>query len=655
MSQRAFLTDDGRTLVLPQGHGARIGAGGQGQVFRSQLGGRPVAVKLSRQLDEQRLIALQRLETSCGAIATLPRHRLYHCRDGQRGPLAGYAMRYVDNSLSVSAARLFNFEEIALLRRFSWRDAVMAALALAETVARLHRQDVVIGDLNPENVLFEQQGDGRGPRTWRAVLLDSDSFQVVGRDGRFHCLVSRPHYTAPELIGADFATTWREASSDAFALAVIVYQLLLHDHPYDNALLASDPELAVTARIRRGLYPHAAAPAPGLLPGPYRPAPAQIGSAIDAAFRRSFCCPAGLRPTAAEWVLLLHHLHAQVVPCERNPRHQHPRDQPCPWCAVEQRIGQPICRYSPVAPPNQPQPEAAASEPPPDALREQLQLARDLVVLRAMLAERIQQLQPLLAGIQARCSDPDQLVDQQAVLARLESLRHRLSRWLGHQDRVRERQQHAEQLIALAADTAALAQQQAPPLEEQCQRLLNRLAGCGVAELADRLPLQDPERSAERLWRQASVRWREQWLRAQLAQQSLRSWRIEGFGEGRMALLARHGLTRGDHLLERIDQLTALPGIGRGLQQRLHQHLQAELQRLQASPLEPALSVPHDAALTLALDASTTEAIQRHRHRLDVLQRDVEALEVQARELHRQIARRLEQRDSLLAHYNRLF
>lgn len=664
MSQRAFVTDDGRSLVLPPGNAARIGAGGQGQVFRSQLGDQPVAIKLSRQLDEPRLIALQRLETSCGTIATLPRHRLYHCRDGKRGALAGYAMRYVERKRSVSAARLFNFEEIGALQRFSWRDAVLAALRLAESVAQLHRHGVVIGDLNPENVLFEQQGDGRGPSTWRAVLLDSDSFQIAGQGGRFHCPVSRPPYTAAELIGAELATTWRQPSSDAFALAVIVYQLLLHDHPYDNAIVEAEPELEVTARIRRGLYPHAAAPAAGLRPGPYRPAPDQISAVIDAAFRRSFCGLPALRPTAAEWVLLLRQLHGQVVQCSRNPRHQHPQGQVCLWCALEQRIGQEICRYSPATPKSPSQPEQAATGPAGETiqpnevvelLREQLELAHDLVERRAMLAEQLQQLQPVLAEIQARCSSPGQLVDEQAVLLRLQGLRHRLSRWLGHHHKVRDREQHAEQLLALAADTVALTQQQVPQLEQQRQSLLERLASCRAAELANQLPLHDPQRSAELLWRQSTERRQQRWLREQLAQQPLRSWRIEGFGEGRLALLERHGLERGDQLLERIEQLTALPGIGRGLQQRLRQHLQAEIKRLQgqsdgSSPPEPGAD-----AAALVLGAATIASIQQHQQAIDQLQSEAATLAMAARQLNREIDRRLAKRDALLAAYQRLF
>lgn len=659
MSQRAFITDDGRSVVVPPGLSARIGAGGQGQVFRSQLSGQPIAIKLSRQLDEPRLIALQRLEACCGTIATLPRHRLYHCCDGTRGALAGYVMRYIDSKRSVSAARLFNFEEIAALQRFSWRDAVLAALRLAEAVAQLHRHGVVIGDLNPENMLFEQQGDSRGcgPSTWRAVLLDSDSFQITGRGGRFHCPVSRPPYTAPELIGADFATTWREPSSDTFALAVIVYQLLLHDHPYDNALLAAEPELEVTARIRRGLYPHAAAPAEGLLPGPYRPAPAQISGEIDAALRRSFCSLPTLRPTAAEWVLLLRQLHGQVVPCGHNPRHQHPQGQECLWCEVEQRIGQPICRFSPAPPVAAPKPSPLQEilMTPHKRLAEQLALARNLVEQRAMLVEQLLQLQPALAQIRARCCSPGQLVNEQAVLQRLEGLRNRLSRWLGHQHKVSERQQHAEQLIELAADTVALTDQQGQQLEQERHSLINRLASCQAAELADRLPLHDPQRSAELLWQQASERRQEQWLREQLAAQPLRSWRIEGFGEGRMALLERHGLERGDQLLERIDQLTALPGIGQGLEQRLRQKLQAEINQIQALASDWLRHERQDDFVAQVIGAPTLERIRHHQETVDGLQKEAANLAIRAQELHQEIDRRLTQLGGLLDSYHRLF
>lgn len=671
MRARTFLTETGTPVALPAGTAARIGAGGQGQVFRSAINGEVLAIKLCRQLEEQRLIALQRLGLSCGPVATWPSQRLFHSRQGQRGDLAGYAMRCIESGRSVSAARLFNFEEIETLRRFTWRDAVLAGLRLAESVAQLHRHGVVIGDLNPENVLFEQQQAGPAQvGDWRAVLLDSDSFQIASEEGRFFCPVSRPPYTAPELIGTDFNSTWREPSSDAFALAVILYQLLLHDHPYDNALLAEEPELALTARIRRGLYPHAALPAAGLQPGPYRPAPAQINGAIDAAFRRSFSTLPALRPTAAEWALLLRTLHRQVVPCAKNRRHMHPEGQACLWCATEARLGQPLCRFSSAAPITKPaRPTAGAAPTSIDApesgvgsptelvqlLHDTLQQARDLVERRAALIETVLQLEPVLAGISQPGNLQERSLQDRAVLARLQGVRQRFSRWLGHQQRVQQRQQLAEQLITLGAETVALREQQAKTLDQQRRRMLQALAQCDTGTFAERLPLHDPRRQAQRMGRQAAERSRGQWLRQQLEQQRLRDWRIEGFGEGRWQLLERHGLERGDQLYARIDQLTALQGIGPGLQQRLRRHLQAEVALLEARGSGAPRPEPDRSDLPRLLGADTLEQLSQQQTQLRRLDGDVAALAQAIEDLKQQLSERHQARQALLTQFESLF
>src|SRR6185436_15163783 len=67
------------------------------------------------------------------------------------------------------------------------------------------------------------------------TFVDCDSIQL--RDpasGRvFRCPKGTPEYTAPELQGLDFHTVDRTESSDAFALAVMVCQLLMAgSHPF---------------------------------------------------------------------------------------------------------------------------------------------------------------------------------------------------------------------------------------------------------------------------------------------------------------------------------------------------------------------------------------------------------------------------------------
>jgi hypothetical protein len=328
---------------------------------------------------------------------------------------------------------------------------------------------------------------------------------------------------------------------------------------------------------------------------------------------------------------------------------------------VERRIGQPICRYSSAQPSTQArlqkaeQAEEGLQAAAPEQLVEQLALARDLVERRAMLIEQLQQLQAVMHEIAGRCSTPDQLVDEQAVLARLGGLRNRLSRWLGQQQQVAARRQHADTLIALAHDTTAMTQQQCQQLEGERQGLMQRLANSNTAELASSLPLQDPNRGAALLWEQALERQQQQWLRERLAQQSLRSWQIDGFGEGRMALLERHGLERGDQLLAMTDQLNALPGIGRVLQQRLRLRLRAEVEKLQGEQHQLPPALPQKDASKLALGETALARIRHHRELIEALQADAAALAIATRELNQEINARVTQRDALLQSHTSLF
>jgi DNA-binding helix-hairpin-helix protein with protein kinase domain len=311
---------------------------------------------------------------------------------------------------------------------------------------------------------------------------------------------------------------------------------------------------------------------------------------LDAAFRRSFCGPPGLRPSAAEWALLLRQLHRQLVPCNRSPRHHHPRGRACLWCAVEQQLGQPLCRFSPptrqprisespAAPPLQPASAAAL-------LREQLedaqQQAGDLLALRAGLAEQLLQLEPRLLALQQSNGSPAAWLDADALQRRLGSLRHRLSRWLGRHSRTAQREAAVAGLMELASAAAAAVRRTSRELEQQRLDLLQQLASADGSAVADGLLLQsEPAEAVAAALERATEQQRERWLLEQLAQHTIRSWRVEGFGEGRLALLERHGLVRADQLHQHIERITALPGIGKGLQNSLRQRLAAVVRQLQ--------------------------------------------------------------------------
>lgn len=581
-----FITSSGERFSLNLHPRDRLGAGGQGQVYRASLAGSPVAVKLLRTVDLLRLEALQRLSPACASHATLPLAVVHHWRSGARAEVAGYAMPCLPPHSSLSAARLFNFDELQRLRRFTWRDAVLAALLLAEAVAVLHAEGVVVGDLNPENVMFCQAA---APAPWRAVVLDTDSFQICSTNGqRFHCGVARPLYTAPELVGCDLSRTWREVSSDHFALAVLIYQLLLHDHPYDNAINTAEPDLPIGDKIRRGLYPHAAAVPSGLRASPARPAPQEVSAALAEAFQRSFALDPQLRPSAAEWVLLLRRLHRQVVPCSRTPQHHHPRDTPCMWCAVEQRIGQPICRFPNTVDP--PPATAAASRSShwdqldqtlAAAFRAHHQRALGLLAGRESTAQHLlehnHELQSLLNGH----GDAGQWLDQAQMQRQLNSWFTRLRGWFADPGSGAIRRRAADQLQRLAQANSELVKNQVRQLHNQRCDLQRQLSALDLSPLLELTASDDPQRVAEPRLREAVDHRHERWLREQLRGELLRSWKLEGFGEARLRLLESHGLCNGDQLRTNIDRLQALPGIGAGLHRRLRTRLDQVVQQLE--------------------------------------------------------------------------
>lgn len=629
---RHLLTDRGETLLLSTDLRRRIGAGGQGQVYRAELHGEAVAVKLLRQVDGRRLRALRNLEERCGDLATLPR-RLLHEEGTPSAEPVGYVMRWIDPVRSLAASRLSNFDEISRLSSYSWQQAVLLAQRLAESVAALHRCGVVIGDLNCENVLFTKQGDD-----WRAVLLDTDSFQLTDADGiRHHCPVSRPPTTAPELIGADLSRTWRSPAADNFALAVLIYQLLLHDHPYDNVVNQLEPDLSVARRIARGLYPHAAVPQPGLSASTYRPTPRQISIVIDRAFRRSFHpsqehpCP-GLRPTAAEWAALLSELHGELVPCGRQPHHHHARGMSCLWCAVDQAVGQPISLFPASSmgsmTPRQLIQGQTTVDPLPQGCDEMAaQLARHrrschgLLSLRVRLIDRLLDLAGDAAELESAHGSRSVLIDHKALEVRLRSRDVWWRRLPGHDARQAARNRSLDQLVATADTIATGLATSLRRLRAEQQMLLDRLAGLDTTLLGDHRWAAASgvvaDAAAAETVRDLITARKKQWMSEQMERIPIRSWKLEGFGEARLALLERHGLSTSQQMHHNIERITALPGIGHGLQQRLRRHLDdmlRELQRLAEGrtwPIDPAVLIAPDAAALVKRLESEFQALQR--------------------------------------------
>jgi DNA-binding helix-hairpin-helix protein with protein kinase domain len=101
------------------------------------------------------------------------------------------------------------------------RDLVRLALRICTIVEFLHANNVLLGDLNDDNIMIDEEG---GP--W---FIDTDSYQV----GEFPSPVGRLPFVHPDLIGKDLKHVFRTFEEEWFSLATLVFMILfLGTNPY---------------------------------------------------------------------------------------------------------------------------------------------------------------------------------------------------------------------------------------------------------------------------------------------------------------------------------------------------------------------------------------------------------------------------------------
>lgn len=324
--------------------GQRLAAGGQGEVLAVSS---PRGVVFKRYLPkalnsdpalERRLGVMvdhppEWRERGSGHVTLAwPTDRVF---DSRR--FAGFLMPMVDMGNTVGLHRVTNPSDrrtstgaTAWTQGFSWRYLVRTGVNLSQVTDVLHQAGVVIGDFNESNV--------RVSREARVTLLDCDSMQISDpvSGERFFCPVGRLEFTPPELLRADWKKTLRHPSSDLFALAIHLYQLLLEgEHPFRGIWSGSGDKPSVSDLAKDGLWAHKKR-------GKLSPRPSAIaisllpGDIVDL-FRKAFedgATNPDARPAAHQWQKALGQLEKHLRTCKVNPAHVYPsfHKADCPWC-----------------------------------------------------------------------------------------------------------------------------------------------------------------------------------------------------------------------------------------------------------------------------------------------------------------------------------
>jgi hypothetical protein len=272
---------------------------------------------------------------------TLPLHRVANPSDGRR-------------SSSTSASRW--------ARHIDWSYLVTAAANLALAVHVLHQAGVVIGDFNENNVLVWRDA--------RVTLLDCDSMQITAASGRHYlCRVGRAEFTPPELFRANWGHTVRAPSSDLFALAIHIHQLIMEgEHPFRGVWGGPDEKPTGQDLALEGIWAYGADPR--LRPRPRAVSNEILPPEIQALFARAFADGAvnpRARPSAQEWNQALLALLKSMTICETQPQHHYRRElTECPWCRHEKNRARQMA-LSPSRPRPVPAPVPAAAPSTPRA------------------------------------------------------------------------------------------------------------------------------------------------------------------------------------------------------------------------------------------------------------------------------------------------
>ncbi|MCU0648042.1 MAG: hypothetical protein MUF00_08610 [Gemmatimonadaceae bacterium] len=179
---------------------------------------------------------------------------------------------------------------------------------LARAVRRMHFAGLAHSDLSNKNVLID-------PKSGDACVIDIDSLVVPGVAPP--AVLGTPGYIAPEVLAGRAKPS---IDTDKHALAVLIYQILLHRHPLQGKKVHStrsaeeDETLSMGARALFVEHPTDRSN-PSVVPivTPF----ARLGPHLEALFIKTFVhglhVP-GRRADAAEWELALYRTLNQIHP-----------------------------------------------------------------------------------------------------------------------------------------------------------------------------------------------------------------------------------------------------------------------------------------------------------------------------------------------------
>lgn len=215
----------------------KIAEGGEGAVFQTSIKGYVAKIYFRDRITTDRSDKLRIMidnPISCEGVC-FPEALILN----PDNEFVGYLMREArghELGKSIFQPKLF-------LRKFpNWTksDSIDLCLTILKKVAYLNSRNVIIGDINPANILVVSPKE--------VYFVDCDSYQIEG----YPCPVGTANYTAPEAQGRDYKTFLRTQEMENFAVATLMFMIMLPGKPPYSAKGGESPE----KNIANGVFPY---------------------------------------------------------------------------------------------------------------------------------------------------------------------------------------------------------------------------------------------------------------------------------------------------------------------------------------------------------------------------------------------------------------
>ena len=330
-----------------------LGNGGEGIVYDILNDSRQVAKiyksshfksKNERDTTERKLKAMLAMNLSGYVdnklLFTWPQDILY-----DNGMMVGFIMPKINSSLKIYSIYRMGSDVKKIYPKFTWKYSVQFAYNLAWVVQYLHRNGIVVGDFNQNNICVDTKSSA-------VILIDCDSFDITDPNTgeHFPCTVGFSEVLAPELqtIGnLRYGNFTKE--SDNFSLAIHIFRLLMKNADPFGGIIASGLS---TSSIRQNqaivngecqYVRNVGKIIPEWSPE-LNAMPPEVQSLFDKTFNYTATTAIqrrGRRATAKEWCDALFPyakggFNKKLKKCTHNKLHVYSsHNRKCPWCVCE--------------------------------------------------------------------------------------------------------------------------------------------------------------------------------------------------------------------------------------------------------------------------------------------------------------------------------